>query len=91
MGKNGYGIWYLIFLLRYTIAQEERETIHARQTEGIKTAKAKGVSFGRPKAQKPCNWGYIISEWQSGKITAKKAMELTGTKRTTFYKLVGIE
>ena len=27
--------------------------------------------------------------WKAGKITATKAMELTGTKRTTFYKLLG--
>lgn len=71
-----------------TIAQQERETIHTRQSEGIKAAKEKGVSFGRPKVQKPDNWDAIIKQWKSGKITATKAMQLTGTKRTTFYNLV---
>jgi DNA invertase Pin-like site-specific DNA recombinase len=74
-----------------TIAQQERETIHERQREGITAARAKGVRFGRPQAQKPDNWAAVMDDWQSGKITAKKAMELTGTKRTTFYKLAGIE
>ena len=74
-----------------TIAQQERETIHTRQIEGIKAAKNKGVSFGRPKIAKPDNWSLVMEEWHSGKITAKKAMELTGTKRTTFYKLASIE
>lgn len=74
-----------------TIAQQERETTHARQKEGITAAKAKGVKFGRPKATKPDNWESVIEDWRSGKITAKRAMELTGTKRTTFYKLVNSE
>lgn len=72
-----------------TIAQQERETIHGRQAEGIAAAKSKGVTFGRPKAEKPDNWSAVMELWHSGKITAKKAMEMTGTKRTTFYKLAG--
>lgn len=73
-----------------TIAQQERETTHSRQTEGIAAAKAKGATFGRPKAEKPDNWKAVMELWQSGQITAKKAMEMTGMKRTTFYKLAGI-
>lgn len=72
-----------------TIAQQERETTHIRQKEGITAAKAKGVRFGRPEFRIPDNWESVINDWQSGKITAKRAMELTGTKRTTFYKLAG--
>ena len=71
-----------------TIAQQERETIKSRQAEGIAVAKAKGVKFGRPLATYPDNWLPVIKRWQSGEITATKAMELTQTKRTTFYKLV---
>lgn len=70
-----------------TIAQQERATIRQRQAEGIAAAKGKGVELGRPKAQKPDNWDSVITDWKSGKITATKAIELTGTKRTTFYKL----
>lgn len=71
-----------------TIAQQERETIKSRQAEGIAVAKAKGVKFGRPQATYPDNWLPVIKRWRSGEITATKAMELTQTKRTTFYKLV---
>lgn len=74
-----------------TIAQQERETIRQRQAEGIAAAKAKGVKLGRPKAVKPDNWEAVIADWNYGRITAKQAMQLTGTKRTTFYKLVGME
>ena len=70
-----------------TIAEHERVSIKQRQAEGIAAAKAKGMEFGRPRAQKPDNWEEVIAEWKAGKITATKAMELTGTKRTTFYNL----
>ena len=71
-----------------TIAEQERETIRQRQSEGIAAAQMNGVELGRPKATKPDNWNEVIKDWQDGKITATKAIELTGTKRTTFYKLL---
>ena len=79
-----------------TIAEQERATIKSRQAEGIKsrqaeginTAKAKGVKFGRPALQFPANWNEVYTQWKNGEITAKVAMEKTGTKRTSFYKLV---
>lgn len=70
-----------------SIAQQERETIHQRQAEGIAAAKAKGKHLGRPKAELPGNWSEAMTQWHNGAITARKAMELTGTKRSTFYKL----
>lgn len=71
------------------IAEQERVTIHQRQAEGIAAAKAKGKHLGRPKAVKPDNdWNEVIFQWKSGTITAKKAMELTGVKRSTFYQFV---
>ena len=73
-----------------TIAEQERETIRKRQAEGIEAAKAKGKKFGRPALTFPVNWDKVYASWKSGAITAKTAMELTGTKRTSFYKLVGM-
>lgn len=73
-----------------SIAEQERVTIHQRQTEGIAAAKAKGKHLGRPKAEKPGNWEEVMEQWRGGAITAKRAMELTGTKHSTFYKLAGI-
>ena len=71
-----------------SIAEQERASIRKRQAEGIAAAKRRGTELGRPKAKKPENWDSVISEWKAGKITATKAIELTGTKRTTFYKLL---
>lgn len=72
-----------------TIAEQERATIRRRQAEGIAAAKSRGKYLGRPRARKPENWDEVTADWKAGKITATKAMELTGTKRTTFYKLAG--
>lgn len=71
-----------------SIAQQERETIHQRQVEGIAAAKAKGKHLGRPRAETPNNWNEVIVEWKTGKITAVEAMRRTGLKRSTFYKMV---
>ena len=71
-----------------TIAEQERVTIHQRQQEGIRAAKAKGKHLGRPGLVIPENWQEVYSAWKSGAITAKTAMEQTELKRTSFYKLV---
>ena len=70
-----------------TIAEQERETIRKRQAEGIAAAKTKGKQLGRPRISVPENWNEIYLAWKDGKITAKAAMEQTGLKRTSFYKL----
>ena len=46
------------------------------------------MKFGRPALQFPANWDEVYTQWKNGEITAKVAMEKTGTKRTSFYKLV---
>lgn len=71
-----------------TIAEQERKTIKARQSEGIAAAKKNGKKLGRPALAYPDNWKKVYADWKDGKITAKVAMELTDTKRTSFYKLV---
>lgn len=74
-----------------TIAEQERATIRRRQAEGIAAAKNRGKYLGRPRAVKPENWDEVVADWKAGKITATKAMELTGIKRTTFYKLMSVK
>ena len=71
-----------------SIAQQERETIKARQREGIDAAKLAGKNLGRPKVQIPDNFEEVVAEWQAGRITAREAMRQTGLKRSSFYKIV---
>ena len=73
-----------------TIAEQERETIRKRQAEGIEAAKQNGKKLGRPALVFPENWNSVYTSWKAGEITAKTAMEQTGTKRTSFYKLVNM-
>lgn len=73
-----------------TIAEQERANIRQRQAEGIEAAKANGKKLGRPALTFPTNWNEAYTTWKAGEITAKTAMEQTGTKRTSFYKLVGM-
>lgn len=71
-----------------TIAEQERTTIRQRQREGIESARSKGKHLGRPPLVRPANWNEVIASWQQGEITAKRAMELTCLKRSSFYRFV---
>ena len=70
-----------------TIAEQERATIHKRQAEGIESAKKAGKHLGRPVTIKPENWEEVIKLWEKVSISAKEAMNRTGVKKSTFYKL----
>lgn len=70
-----------------SIAEQERLTIHKRQAEGIAAARAQGKHLGRPRAQYPDDWEQVYTDWQAGKMTAVKAMDMLGLKKVTFYKL----
>lgn len=70
-----------------SIAEDERNKNHQRQEEGIASAKAKGVKFGRPNIRKPENYEVIMQQVSSGELKAVEAMKLLGVKKTSFYKL----
>lgn len=71
-----------------TIAEQERRFNKQRQAEGFQAARETGKHLGRPALTFPENWTPVYKAWKAGEITAKEAMEQTGTKRTSFYKLV---
>lgn len=71
-----------------TMAEQERNKIRQRQREGLKIAKEKGVILGRPAAEYPPDWNEIYNKWKEKKITAVRAMDLLGLKKSTFYRLV---
>ena len=68
------------------VAQNERETMRVRQAEGIRTAKARGVVFGRPKLTIPDNFSQVANSYLNHEITNTKACELLGMSRGSFFR-----
>ncbi|MDE6676228.1 MAG: recombinase family protein, partial [Clostridia bacterium] len=71
-------------LLSY-VAQKERENIRARQKEGIASALARGVKFGRPRVSMPENFMELVDAYKKGEITYAEISEITGLKRSTLF------
>ena len=67
------------------VAQNERENIRTRQTEGIAAAKARGVQFGRPPKDIPANFGELIDKWERKEITTTEVLAMCKMSRATFY------
>ena len=69
------------------VAELEREYILQRQREGIEIAKKQGKYKGRPSAVHDIS-KETIKKWQSGKITAAKAIKELGVSKSTFYRWI---
>ena len=66
------------------VAENERTTIHQRQAEGIASARARGVRFGRPPKPLPDNFREMCRRWQAGEMTCTAAAKSCGMALTTF-------
>lgn len=78
----------LTFEILSYVAEKEREEIKRRQREGIESAKAKGVKFGRSRIPKPDNFDEIYQRVLKREITNRQAMEELGLKVNTYYAFV---
>lgn len=72
-GITGVLIADIVLQLLSYVAQIERENIRQRQAEGIAAAKARGVSFGRPRKKRPANYQETREAFWGGRITWKEA------------------
>jgi DNA invertase Pin-like site-specific DNA recombinase len=70
------------------VAENERKNIKQRQHEGIKSAKDRGVKFGRPTIDIDGNFITVYNKWKVGEIKAVEAMELCNMTKATFYRKV---
>jgi DNA invertase Pin-like site-specific DNA recombinase len=68
------------------VAQNERENIRKRQTEGIAAARARGVHMGRPFKSPPENFTALAKQWERGKLRTKDLMIQTGMTESTLYR-----
>ena len=78
----------LVLQILSWMAEEERDRIRKRQREGIDVALQNGTIFGHPKVTVTEEFKEAYARWKSNEITAVKAMQEIGVKKTTFYKLV---
>lgn len=78
----------IIFEIMCWKAENEREIIRKRQSEGIAVAKSKNIKFGRPKVEMTEAFKREVQRWKNGEITATEAIRNCKIKRTSFYKLV---
>jgi len=76
----------LVLQILSFVAQNERETIHKRQAEGIAAAKIRGVRFGRPVKKTPDNFIELAKQWEHGKLTITELKRQTGFTETTLYR-----
>lgn len=70
-------------LLSY-VAQKERELIRQRQAEGIASAKARGVKFGRKPKQRTYEFYKLKQDYLNSKISSRSAGEKLNISHSTF-------
>ena len=85
---TGVFISELVLQILAYVAETERNYIRQRQKEGIASAKARGIRFGRPNLEQPEEFDEIAIQWEKGTLSAREAGRLLGVDRKTFVKWV---
>ena len=75
----------LLFTLMSAIAQFERDTIADRTREGLRSARARGRTGGRPKANSD-SIKKAVKLYNTRQYSIKEIEELTGVKKSTLYR-----
>ena len=75
----------LLFTLMSAIAQFERDVIADRTREGLKSARARGRTGGRPKTD-PDAVRKAIKLYNTRQYSIREIEELTGVKKSTLYR-----
>lgn len=75
----------LLFTLMSALAQFERDTIADRTREGLRSARSRGRTGGRPKAN-PDNIKKAVKLYNTRQYSIKEIEELTGVKKSTLYR-----
>lgn len=83
-GVTGTLISDIVLQLLSYVAQVERESIKQRQAEGIASAKARGVRFGRPPLHRPDAYAQTRANYLAGRLTRREAAAELGVSVSTF-------
>jgi DNA invertase Pin-like site-specific DNA recombinase len=76
----------LVLQILSFVAHSERENIRKRQAEGIAAAKARGISFGRPRKKAPDSFDEIVDKWERRKLSLSDALTFCDMSESTFYR-----
>ena len=85
-GLTGRLITDIVLKLLGYVAERERENIKVRQREGIDSALARGVKFGRPTSEIPKDFIRCYELYKQRLIKVKDVMSMCNIKRSTFFK-----
>ena len=85
-GLTGRLITDIVLKLLGYVAEKERTNIKTRQREGIDSALANGVKFGRPKSEIPKDFIRAYELYKQGFIKVKDVMSMCDIAKSTFYK-----
>lgn len=69
-------------------AHAERDNIRQRQMEGIISAKARGVQFGRPKKELPEDFDQLYDSWRNGEMTGDELAKKCNIALGVLYRKV---
>ena len=87
-GKDLMGTFIadLVLQILSFVAQSERENIKKRQLQGIAAAKARGVTFGRPKKDLPEGFSEILCAWEKKQLASSEILRQYNISESTFYR-----
>ena len=85
-GLTGRLITDIVLKLLGYVAEKERLNINTRQREGIDSALARGVKFGRPTGEISKDFIRCYELYKQGLIKVKDVMSMCNIKRSTFFK-----
>ena len=78
----------IVLQLLSFVAENERDNIRQRQSEGIAVAKARGVIFGRPVIYSPDEYLDVFIKYKNKEISRLDAIDLVGCGKSTFYRMM---
>lgn len=83
----------IVITIKAHVAQQEREKIVSRITQGLDVARSKGKTLGRPKSELPKDFireYYKFKNGNYGNITSSGFAKMLGISRSTLYKYIKI-
>lgn len=87
-GKDLMGTFIadLVLQILSFVAQNERESIRARQAQGIAAARERGAHLGRPAKPLPAEFPALVASWRAGELPIETVLARLGVSRSTFYR-----